>query len=43
MLTLVLDAEMDEVLSQVSADLGMTRSEVAKVLLESSLVMTVDR
>lgn len=39
----VLDAEMDALLSQTSADLDLPREEVAKVLLESALIGSMSR
>jgi hypothetical protein len=39
----VLDAEMDALLSQTSADLDLSREEVAKVLLESALIGVMGR
>lgn len=38
-----LDPDLDSLLSQMSADLDLTRPQVAKVLLESSLLMSLSR
>jgi hypothetical protein len=38
-----LDPDVDALLSQVSADLDLSRSEVAKIMLESALVMSLAR
>jgi hypothetical protein len=43
MVTLVLDPDLDALLRQMSADLDLTPSETATVLLESALVMTLTR
>lgn len=43
MVTLVLDPDVDALLSQTSADLDLSREDVAKVLLESALVMSLTR
>jgi phage antirepressor YoqD-like protein len=40
MVEVVLDHDLDCLLSQVAADLDLTRPELARVLLESSLVMS---
>ena len=37
MVTLVLDPEVDSLLSQVSADLDLSREETARIVLESAL------
>jgi hypothetical protein len=42
-LSLVLEPDLDALLSQMSADLDLSRDEVARVLLESSLIMSVTR
>lgn len=38
-----LDPDLDSLLSQMSADLDLSRPQVAKVLLESALVMSLSR
>jgi hypothetical protein len=38
-----LDPDLDSLLSQMSADLDLSRPQVAKVLLESALVMSLAR
>jgi hypothetical protein len=43
MVTLVLDPVLDSLLSQISADLDLSRDETAKVLLESALAMEGSR
>lgn len=43
MLALVLDPEVDALLSQVAADLDLPRPEVARMMLESALVMGMSR
>lgn len=43
MLTVMLSGEMDDLLLQTAADLEMSPSEVAQVLLESALVMSLAR
>ena len=43
MVTVALDPDLDFLLSQMSADLDLTRDEVAKVLLESSLIESLAR
>lgn len=44
MVTVVLDPEVESMLRQVSADLDLTPSQAARVILESALVMqTLDR
>ena len=43
MVTVVLDPEVDSLLSQVSADLDLSRDQVAKVLLESALIVSMGR
>lgn len=40
MIALVLDPEADALLSQTAADLDLSRDEMAKVLLESALIMS---
>lgn len=39
----VLDREMDDLLKQTAADLDIPPCEVAKVLLESALAMSLTR
>jgi hypothetical protein len=39
MVSVVLDPVLDSLLSQISADLDLSRSETARVLLESALVL----
>ena len=39
----VLDPDLDSLLSQIASDLEISRDEVAKVLLESSLVLSLMR
>ena len=41
--TLVLDPELDALLSQVAADLEVTREAVASVMLESALICSMTR
>ena len=43
MVTLLLEPDVDALLSQVSADLDLSRDEMAKVLLESALVGLMTR
>ena len=43
MVQVVLDPDLDSLLSQISADLELSKNEVAKVLLESSLVLSLMR
>jgi hypothetical protein len=43
MVTLVLDPVLDSLLSQISADLDLSRDETARVLLESALVNEATR
>lgn len=43
MLTLVLDAEMDDLLKQTAADLDIPPSEAARIMLESALAMSMTR
>lgn len=43
MVTVVLDPVVDSLLSQVSADLDLSRSETARVLLESALIVSMER
>jgi hypothetical protein len=43
MLTLVLDVECESLLKQTAADLDLSPQEAAKVLLESSLLMSLTR
>jgi hypothetical protein len=38
-----LDPDLDSLLSQMAGDLDLSRPEVAKVLLESSLLMSLTR
>ena len=39
----VLDREMDDLLRQTAADLDLSPQEVAKIMLESSLAMSLTR
>jgi hypothetical protein len=41
--TLVLDPLLDDLLSQVAADLDLSRPEVARIMLESALEMSLTR
>jgi hypothetical protein len=43
MLSVMIDPVLDALLSQVSADLDLSREETAKVLLESALAMEGSR
>lgn len=43
MVTVALDPVLDALLHQISADLELPPTEVAKILLESSLVMEATR
>ena len=43
MVRVVLDPDLDSLLSQISADLEIPRDEVAKILLESTLVSSLMR
>jgi hypothetical protein len=43
MVTVMLDPDVDALLSQTAADLGILPCEVAKVILESSLIMSLTR
>jgi hypothetical protein len=43
MLSVVIDPVLDALLSQVSADLDLSREETARVLLESALTMEGSR
>jgi hypothetical protein len=43
MVTLVLDPDVDALLSQTASDLDLSRDETARVLLESALVMSLTR
>lgn len=43
MLTVMLDAECEALLLQTAADLSLTPSEAAQIMLESALVMSVAR
>jgi hypothetical protein len=43
MVTLVLDPTLDALLRQMSADLDLSPNEVAKIVLESALVMEGSR
>lgn len=43
MLTVVLDPVLDSLLSQISADLDLSREQTAQVLLESALAMEGSR
>ena len=43
MIALVLDREMDDLLRQTAADLDLSPEEIAKVMLESALVMSLTR
>jgi hypothetical protein len=38
-----LDPDVDSLLSQMSADLDLSRESVAKIVLESALVMSLTR
>lgn len=40
---LVLDPDVDALLSQTAADLDLSREEIAKVMLESALIMQMTR
>jgi hypothetical protein len=40
---LLLDPDVDALLSQMSADLDLSRESVAKIMLESALVMASAR
>jgi hypothetical protein len=42
-LSVGLDPDVDSLLSQMSADLEMSREEMAKVVLESALLMSLAR
>jgi hypothetical protein len=42
-LEVVLEPDVDSLLSQMSADLDLSRDEVAKVVLESALLMSLTR
>lgn len=43
MLSLVLDPVLDSLLSQISADLDLSRDEAARIMLESALVNEATR
>jgi hypothetical protein len=43
MVLVEMDPDVDALLSQVSADLDLSRSEVARVLLESALILSMTR
>ena len=43
MVQVSLDPDLDSLLSQIASDLEMERHEVAKILLESTLVMSLIR
>ena len=43
MLSVVIDPVLDERLRQISADLDLTCSETARILLESALLMEATR
>jgi hypothetical protein len=43
MVSLMLDPDVDALLSQVSADLELSRAEVAEIILSSALLMSLDR
>lgn len=43
MVTLVLDPDVDALLSQVSADLDLSREETAGVVLSSALLLSLTR
>ena len=43
MLSLVLDPDVDALLRQTAADLDLTPSQVAEIMLSSSLLMSLTR
>ena len=43
MVRVVLDPDLDSLLSQMSADLEISRDEVARLIIESSLLMSLSR
>jgi hypothetical protein len=43
MVQVSLDPDLDSLLSQIASDLEIPRNEVAKIMLESHLVMTLSR
>jgi hypothetical protein len=43
MLVVDLDPDLDSLLSQMSADLDLSREDVAKVMLESALIGSLTR
>jgi hypothetical protein len=43
MVQVLLDPDLDALLSQMASDLDLPRPEVAKIVLESALVMSLSR
>ena len=43
MIALVLDPDVDALLSQTAADLDLSREEIARIMLESALIGSLDR
>jgi hypothetical protein len=43
MVSVVLDPDVDSLLSQTAADLDLSREDVARIVLESALLMSLAR